>query len=124
MATNFLNIMEIKKQIIIKFTSDYLPLINHAHHYISFYNHIYSDHIKGTAYFEIIANGIVAIYKSYEKFIALISPKTKNYEITTEMSPNIIFNSIIKKNFPVEGISIKAECIISDNVDIISSVVE
>jgi hypothetical protein len=106
--------MEINNPLIIKFTTDYLPLIRHAHRYIAFYNHIYSDHIKGNAYFEVIQNGILAIYKSFENFLVLISPKTKDYKIIHNLSTNFVFAGIVRSNFPPDGLVIKAECVIPD----------
>jgi hypothetical protein len=111
-----------EEKIIIKYITDYEPLIRHGHRYIALYNHIYSEHIRGATYFEMIENGFVAIYKSYQDFLALIAPKTKEYPPSLQLSPNFVLKTLFQKKMPTEGIIIKVTHYTSKNLDILGPI--
>ncbi len=109
-------------QIIIKFTTDFKFLVGHLKRYVSLYNHIYDEHINGTAYFEVVENGMIAFYRSLEDFHFLISPKLKQYKHS--LSVTLLLRGFSKLIFPKEGIIIITECVQGPCKDIFKMVNE
>ena len=95
--------------LIIKFSSDFQPLVKHIRRYITLYNHIYTKHIKQNTFFEVTETGMIGIYESIETFKALLSPKMKNYPRGKNLGATFFLKTIIRKKFPPNGFKILCE---------------
>lgn len=97
-------------QVLIKYTTNYTPILGHLKRYVALYNHIYADHIRGTVFFEVVEDGLLAIYENWDSFVALVSPKVQLYEAEHKVSPRMWQEVVTRLLFPKDGLQIEMTC--------------